>query len=391
LLARGALAIAILGSVATHALAASCDPTGADAAAVSGARAAVHAACDCEGADRASTWRRCVRDTLRPLLASTLSSACERHVRRLEQRSTCGRPDRSVCCRTSRLGATTASLRRAGACRAPVGGSACESARPYQDEACLPGGCVPPPTVCGNGVVEIGETCDPPNGTTCGSTCALCPGWPGCAAPVCGNGIVEVPEECEPPGTTTCRPNCTACPPGECAAPVCGNGRVETGESCDPPNGHTCDATCTTCQPGTCATPACGNGSVEYGETCDPPNGTTCDDACITCPVTGCVVPGQRRFCGNGPVTAQCGFTLPTRAACEAEGGCWEPTEVYPAGVCNCPTLDAGKACREDDACEGLCVAPDCGWVGTCTATRFVLGCFCLLDDPGDPSYWCAH
>jgi hypothetical protein len=87
-------------------------------------------------------------------------------------------------------------------------------------------------TVCGNGVVETGEQCEPPNSVTCDATCHFKP-------PVCGNGVVEMGESCEPPNTATCSATCQTI-----AVVVCGNGIVETGEQCDPPNGTTCSATC---------------------------------------------------------------------------------------------------------------------------------------------------
>ena len=57
--------------------------------------------------------------------------------------------------------------------------------------------------LCGNGTVEAaaGEQCDPPNGTTCDSTCRT-------IAVVCGNGIVQAGEQCDPPNGTTCSLTC---------------------------------------------------------------------------------------------------------------------------------------------------------------------------------------
>jgi hypothetical protein len=98
--------------------------------------------------------------------------------------------------------------------------------------------------VCGNGVIEPGETCDPPNGTTCSTLCQT-----QTPPPVCGNGIIETGETCDPPNGTTCDANCHTI----VVAPVCGNGKVETGETCDPPNGTTCDATCHTIVQDNCA------------------------------------------------------------------------------------------------------------------------------------------
>jgi hypothetical protein len=74
--------------------------------------------------------------------------------------------------------------------------------------------CQPIPPTCGNNVVDPGETCDPPNGTTCDANCQLIP------QPVCGNGIVETGEECE---GTTCSVTLTdgTVVPGVCQACQC--------------------------------------------------------------------------------------------------------------------------------------------------------------------------
>jgi cysteine-rich repeat protein len=46
-------------------------------------------------------------------------------------------------------------------------------------------------STCGDGCVDAtrGETCDPPNGTTCDANCHL--------LPVCGNGVIEGAEQCD--------------------------------------------------------------------------------------------------------------------------------------------------------------------------------------------------
>lgn len=209
-----ALALTVVTfALARHAAAAGCDPAGADAAVVGDARTAVAAACDCAAASSARAWRSCVRAAVAPLLGSGLSSACKRWVERVETRSTCGRQDRVVCCRTSAAGRTTATLRRAGHCQAPAGGLSCESGIAYLEDACVGDGCTPLPT-CGNGSVETGEACDPPNGLTCDTSCQACTTELGCVAETsCGDGTLESGEQCDPPNGTTCSSTCTACAP----------------------------------------------------------------------------------------------------------------------------------------------------------------------------------
>src|SRR5262249_4233406 len=156
---------------------------------------------------------------------------------------------------------------------------------------------------CGNGIVDPGEACDPPNGTICDAFCQF--------VPICGDGIIQPPETCDPPNGTTCRANCQN---GEC-----GDGIVQFGEQCDPPSpANHCSVACT-------LIPYCGDFHVDPGEQCDPPgvvlpNGLTCDsncqapclgpgdNACSTCeradvadcPASLNVVPGST--CGWGCV-----------------------------------------------------------------------------------------
>src|SRR5690606_34491857 len=103
---------------------------------------------------------RCVRQTV---ASADLSPACERWVRRAERRSACGRPSAVVCCVTVDGGVTRAKLEPSGTCEAPPGGAVCESAWRHVADACTADGCAPAAS-CGNGVVERGETCDPPGG-----------------------------------------------------------------------------------------------------------------------------------------------------------------------------------------------------------------------------------
>ncbi|MEK6675385.1 MAG: thrombospondin type 3 repeat-containing protein [Planctomycetota bacterium] len=155
--------------------------------------------------------------------------------------------------------------------------------------------------VCGNSLVEGAEQCDPPNASTCDTTCRLIGGPSG---NVCGNGRIDTGEQCEPPS----RPTCTAaCQLVQGAVTACNNGTIEPGEECDPPNGTTCGCTCRLI---TVGTTLCGNCIREGDEECDPPNGTSCGTNC-------------RRFTSGVPV---CGNTIletgeqcdpPDRADCD--------------------------------------------------------------------------
>jgi hypothetical protein len=154
---------------------------------------------------------------------------------------------------------------------------------------------------------------------------------------VCGNGVVETGEQCEPPSVGICDATCHFLPP------MCGNGFVEMGETCDPPNGTTCSATCQSIAP-----IVCGNGVVETGETCDPPNGTTCDATChtITGPVeTACqmceISATTAGTCFQTSSTANAGTTDFTKFGCNGFTG---------ADKTNC---DALIGCMRTNHCGG--------------------------------------
>jgi len=105
--------------------------------------------------------------------------------------------------------------------------------------------------LCGNGAVDPGETCDFNDPAT-----PLCPAD---CTQVCGDGVVEGTEVCEPPNTAACTATCQPRPE------VCGDGFVTGGETCEPPGTASCDAACHTI-----AIQLCGNGTLESPELCDP-------------------------------------------------------------------------------------------------------------------------
>ncbi len=97
---------------------------------------------------------------------------------------------------------------------------------------------------CGNAIVEPGETCD--GEPQCRDSCSFC-----------GDGELNVTETCDPPGAT-CRADCTRCGDSilqALAGEQCDDGGTQPGDGCDE----------------NCVLEECGNGIVQLGETCDPP------------------------------------------------------------------------------------------------------------------------
>ena len=115
--------------------------------------------------------------------------------------------------------------------------------------------------LCGNGTPDTaaGETCDPPNGVTCDTSCPT-------IAIVCGNCITQPGEQCDPPNGVTCSASCQNIPV------VCGNSIVQPGEQCDPPGpiagtNNICTATCQIMAAGTGGTVGTGGATGTGGVT----------------------------------------------------------------------------------------------------------------------------
>ena len=321
--------------------------------------------------------------------------------------------------------------------------------------------------VCGNAVIEPGETCDPPascpalpscndgnpcttdlltgSAATCTAACGTTPvitclNGDGCCpsgcnmltddscSANCGNGVIEPGETCDPPGTcptacfdgntcTTdtltgsalnCNSACTypaivscvggdGCCPSGCNAnndsncsPVCGNNVTEPGETCDPPgtcpvscsdgnncttdtlsgSSLTCDVACTFpvitactggdgCCPSGCnantdsnCSPVCGNNVVEPGETCDPPGScpSSCDDGN---PCTIDSLSGSAATC-----TAICGTTSITTCT-HGDGccpsGCNANNDNNCLPACGNSVVEAGETCDPPASCPSSC------------------------------------
>ena len=251
-------------------------------------------------------------------------------------------------------------------------------------------------SICGNGIVEIGEQCDDGNsvnGDGCTNSCTIqsgfiCYGTPSICTPsaVCGNGIVEPGEVCDDGNLINndrCDNTCTR-------IAACGNGYIEIGEQCDDGNsvnGDGCDNTCT-------LTAVCGNGIIEQGENCDDGNSVNGDGCTNSCTIqsgyTCSGVPSvctPNAVCGNGIVEPgevcddgnlvngdSCNNTCTVKAACgngyvEIGEQCDDGNSVNGDGCDNTCTLTAvcgngivepGETCDDGnlvngDGCNNTC------------------------------------
>ncbi len=73
------------------------------------------------------------------------------------------------------------------------------------------------------------------------------------------------------------------------------------------------------------------------------------------------------------------------KAACERRGGWVARGGLAGTHVCFEKTRDAGKACREADDCEGLCLARS----RSCAPIRPLFGCHEILAENGMPVTLC--
>jgi hypothetical protein len=241
--------------------------------------------------------------------------------------------------------------------------------------------------VCGNSMLEPGETCDP------AGTCPLsCPAR-GCSVFRLDGNPAQCDSRCVQSGSISvckdgdgcCPPGCTALNDNDCQA-TCGNGVKEGSETCDPlttcplscpadgcllkklVNAGTCQAECvadgtqTRCQggdgccPASCnanndsdCAPKCGNRVQEPGELCD-------QDCPTSCPPQSCQL---RKLEGAGTCNARC-VNDRLQTACISGDGCCPG-----GGVCDalrdrdCPSTCGNGTVEPGEVCDGNCPA-DC-------------------------------
>src|SRR5262245_44207246 len=234
------LIVALLGRIA---VAASCDPDGADAQDVASARLAVARNCPCRVAGH-KDYVRCARAQAE---ATLVNRGCRGPVTRCASRSTCGRTGYVSCCRTNSHGATRCSIKSSAAkCVPPRDGQACVGSFSSCCDACHDGGCVSPtpPQACSGGSdpPQCGGSCPP------GTACVDNPGSGGCvctgtscgetAFPQCG-GVCPIGLACMPFQSLENGPvrHVCACASPNASCPTTGSGCTTAGRC---PPGQVC-------------------------------------------------------------------------------------------------------------------------------------------------------
>jgi fibro-slime domain-containing protein len=292
-------------------------------------------------------------------------------------------------------------------------------------DACVGESCVEA-AVCGDGIIETGETCDDGNsvpGDGCSGTCQIEPGY-ACPNPgkpcvftgqgLCGDGKIEGTEGCDDGNTVSgdgCSSTCQVEAGYSCTIPgqpctktnvaTCGDGMVETGEQCDDGNtvsGDGCSSTCQLEKGWTCPTPGtpckrqeyCGDGIVEAanGEQCDDGNTIPGDGCSGTCQIEpGYACPDQGLpcvyiwVCGNGKVDPGetcddgntvsgdgCSSTCQTEAGytCPDVNGNGGPCVKNPTNVCGDGHVAGNEQCDDGNTISGDGCSSTCalepGW-----------------------------
>jgi hypothetical protein len=218
-------------------------------------------------------------------------------------------------------------------------------------------------SVCGNDIIEPGESCD---GIDLGGrTCA--------------------DEGCTGGGTLACNASCTGFDRSAClSCPTCNNnGSCETGEDC-----NNCPNDCVS---GTSSGAVCGNGVCEAG------NGEDCVSCAADCNGKQGGKPSTRYCCGDGDGTnpvdcadARClsgGNTCTTVPVSPGAFCCGDGTCDGDEGCDNCAldcTLSAFEICNngaDDDCANGAdCIDPFCSGDPSCNSTCANLGASCVID-----------
>ena len=208
--------------------------------------------------------------------------------------------------------------------------------------------------LCGNGVVDPGETCDDSGAPG---------GCPNDCTQVCGDNNQEGTEACDydslanPTGTATCKVDCTV------RTASCGDGFVTSPETCDDANTVSGDGCSSTCAIEAAA--VCGDGVKSSSEACDPT-----------------AAPGSTWNCSGANPTAANACKVVATAACEAqEGPCKDPSAL--AG-CTDPQLNTPakqQACYDLLLCmrstKCATTAPEpclCGTLDTASCAALAAG-----------------
>jgi cysteine-rich repeat protein len=266
-------------------------------------------------------------------------------------------------------------------------------------------------SICDNGVIEEGETCDPAASciTTCTSPNVCLRAMPFGAASDCTAECALIPiMECDD-GDGCCPNGCTQTVDDDCSA-TCGDGVIDDGETCEAGSSTPCPATCddgnactddvrtgseancnVVCthtdvtQPedsdGCCpdsananndddCDPVCGNGAREGSEVCDGNCPSSCSDGMVC---TADTLTGRATSCN-----ARCTYPAITTPV-HGDGCC--PPNGNGASDDDCPSVCGNDVIEPGELCDDGGTAPNDGCGATCQIEADQQMCLALLPD----------
>lgn len=268
-------------------------------------------------------------------------------------------------------------------------------------------------SICDNGVIEDGETCDPI--ASCDSACtapnACLRAMPSGSASDCTADCELVPVTACDDGDGCCPSGCTQVLDDDCSA-TCGDGVIDEGESCETSGATPCPATCNdndactgdvrtgsaancnvvcthtdVTQPangdGCCpdsananndddCDPECGNGAREGSEVCDGNCPASCSDG-VAC--TADTLTGSAATCN-----ARC--TYPTiTAPANGDGCCPAGGNANGANDDDCPSVCGNDVIEPGELCDDGGTAANDGCSATCQIEADQQMCLALLPE----------
>jgi len=171
---------------------------------------------------------------------------------------------------------------------------------------------------------------------------------------LCGDGIVQPDEQCDPAAATSSCPANLACL-RTCVCGCLSDANCDDGNAC---NGvETCNTNTNQCQAGTPI--VCDNGNLCDGvETCDPSTGsclagtdedagTLCEADANLCTIDQCDGSGSCVNAGNAQSGTQCddGLFCDGTEQCDSAGHCLSSGDPCPGTMCNATCQEATQTC----------------------------------------------